>query len=126
MRPNALCIHEAMARIKYSPQTTNNYKRAKEHDHHNPMSPSLTLLISSASRQKHYPKAVGETTPPLDTPGTFHPEETGHRKSYVAILTSNATNKEVSSLGHGNKALPPLASMATNPPSPKKLIRRRI
>ena len=88
----------------------------------NQRSPSMILRTSSASRQKPYAKAVGDTPPPLGTPGNLQPEETSQWKSYAAILTSEAADDQVIPLGHENDAWLLLAITVSDPP-PKLFVR---
>ena len=103
-----------MERTNDSPPPTSYKGATTQHHHHhhntatrNQISPSMTLRKINASRQKSYPKPVGDTPSPLDTPGTFRPDETRTRKSYATILTSEAANNKVSPLGQEDNAWPP-------------------
>ena len=111
--------------IEMSPPHSND-DRAKDHHHHHVpptiISPS-PLRNSVASRPMSYTDTVGEVLYPLDTPGHL-PDETSQRKSYAAVLTSRAADKEVSPLGQDKAAWPPLASMAIDPP-PKLFVQKR-
>ena len=73
---------------------------------------SMILRTSSAPRQKPYPKAIGDTPTPLDTPGNFQPEVTSQRRSYATILTLEAANNKIIPMGHEDDTWSPLASMA--------------
>ena len=103
-----------------------NADRAQDHHHHHapPTIISLSPLRNSvASRPMSYTDTVGEILYPLDTPGHL-PDETSQRKTYAAVLTSRAADKEVSPLGRDKAAWPPLASMAIDPP-PKLFVQKK-